>query len=378
MGYKKMNQEISFADLVFKNSMGNNRCLEQLNKIHESIEWKNIESILMSHYVVGTSNQGADAYPPLLLFKCFLLQKWFRIPSDPDLESNINDRHSFKEFLGLSVGKSSPDHSTFSRFRKRLPKEAMDQINSEILRQFENQSLTINEGIAVDARLVKSASRPISNNKIKETREKHNTPEGKLDKNGKPLKFHRDLDSNWVVQKDIIHYGLKEHAAVDVNHGFILTTTLTPASVNDTNYLPYCTVYSRHTKQPIEKVFADKGYAGKPNRDFLALNKIEDGIMRKDTQTAKLTEYEIDRNKKISKKRYIVEQYFGLSHLHDDAKRARFTDIMKNKFDCWYRQAAFNIARGLKILRVATVLGWCGAPGVQNPGCSPQTQPLAC
>jgi hypothetical protein len=47
--------------------------------------------------------------------------------------------------------------------KSRLSKEAMDQINSEILRQFENQGLSINEGIAVDARLVKSASRPISN-----------------------------------------------------------------------------------------------------------------------------------------------------------------------------------------------------------------------
>ena len=64
----------------------------------------------------------------------------------------------------------------------------------------------------VDARLVKSASRPISNDKIKETRDKHKTPEGKLDKNGKPLKFHRDLDSDWVVQKDTPHYGLKESA----------------------------------------------------------------------------------------------------------------------------------------------------------------------
>ncbi len=100
MGFKKMDQEISFADLILKSSMGNNRCLEQLNKIHESIEWKNIESILMSHYVVGTSNQGADAYPPLLLFKCLLLQKWFRpstifrtyginINSDPELEDQI-------------------------------------------------------------------------------------------------------------------------------------------------------------------------------------------------------------------------------------------------------------------------------------------------
>jgi len=43
----------------------------------------------------------------------------------------------------------------------------MDQINSEMARQFEKQSMTINEGIAVDAWLVKSASRPISNDQIK-------------------------------------------------------------------------------------------------------------------------------------------------------------------------------------------------------------------
>ena len=46
-----------------------------------------------------------------------------------------------------------------------------------------------------------------------------------------------------------------------------------PGFGHDTNYLPYCTVFSRHTKQPIEKVYADKGYAGQPNRDFLALIK---------------------------------------------------------------------------------------------------------
>ncbi len=355
MGFKKMKNEFSFADLVLESSKKNNRSIEKMQNLRKSVNWNRVEDILMSHYTVGTSNEGADAYPPLLLFKCLLLQKWFHIDSDPELENMINDRWSFKEFLNFSLGDPSPDYSTFSRFRKRLSKEAMDQINSEILRQFENQGLTINEGIAVDARLVKSASRPISNDMINASREKHHTPEGKLDKNGNPLKFHRDLDSDWVVQKDTPHYGLKEHAAVDVNHGFILATTLTPASVNDTNYLPYCTIYSRHTKQPIEKVYADKGYAGKPNRDFLASNDIADGIMRKDSTTAKLTEYEKKRNKKISKLRYIVEQYFGISHLHDNAKRARFTDIAKNKFDCWYRQAAFNISKGAKILKVATV-----------------------
>jgi len=182
--------------------------------------------------------------------------------------------------------------------KKRLSQNAMDQINSEILRQFEKQGLTINEGVAINARLVKSANHPISNEQIKDFKEKMNSPEGKLDKNGKPKKYTRDLDSDWVVKNDTPHYGLKEHASVDVNHGFILATTLTASSVNDTNLLQYCTAFSRHTKQSIEKVYADKGYAGFPNRNFLAGNKIADGIMRKNSTTATLTEYEIERNKK--------------------------------------------------------------------------------
>ena len=65
--------------------------------------------------------------------------------------------------------------------------------------------------------------------------------------------------------------------------------------------------------------------------------------------TAKLTEFEIGRNKKISKIRYIVEQYFGISHMYDNAKQARFPDIVKNKFDGWYRQAARPLNNTLKM-----------------------------
>ena len=120
-----------------------------MQKLDKAINWSRVEEILMNHYTVGTSSEGADAYPPLLLFKCLMLQRWFHINSDPELENQINDRLSFKRFLGLSFSKPSPDHSTFSRFRSRLSKNAMDQINSEILRQFESQGLTINEGIAI-------------------------------------------------------------------------------------------------------------------------------------------------------------------------------------------------------------------------------------
>jgi transposase, IS5 family len=226
-------------------------------------------------------------------------------------------------------------------------------LNDRVLQEFEKRGLKINEGIAVDARLVESASKPLSNDGIKKEREKKERPEGKLDKNGNALKFSRDIESDWTVKNEKPHYGLKEHAAVDVDNGFILATTMTPASVHDTNYLPYLAIASCHTKEPIKKVYADKGYYGEPNRSFLNLNDIEDGIMRKDTTTAKLTDIEKERNKKISKKRYIVEQYFGLSHLHDGAYRARFTKMTKNIWDAMTRQMAFNMFRGSKLLVTA-------------------------
>ena len=350
MGYKRIGKVISFADLAVSKSLEHNRSLTMMNKINMLISWKNIEALLLEYYDVGRSTEGADAYSPLMLLKCLLLQKWFHIPSDPELENQINDRISFKKFLNLPLDKPSPDHSTFSRFRGRLSKEAMMKLNNEILLQFAHKGLSINEGIAIDARLVQSASRPMSNEGRKKLKETRNTPEGTVDKNGNPLKFSRDLESDWTIKNDKPHYGLKEHASVDVQSGFVLATTLTPASEHDSKYLPYLTIASCHTKDPIEKVYGDKGYYGHPNRAFLHMNGIKDGIMRKDTTTAKLTEIEIERNRKISKKRYIVEQYFGLSHLYDGAYRARFTTILKNIWDTMCRQMAFNMFRGSKLL----------------------------
>ena len=139
------------------------------------------EAVLLKHYTVGTTIEGADAYPPLMLLKAFLLQKWFRIHPETSsgLENQINDRISFKNFLGLSFNKPSPDHSTFSRFRGRLSKEAMNKINNTVLQQFSQKGLAINEGVAVDARLVQSANRPISNEEIKKLKREKRDPGGK-------------------------------------------------------------------------------------------------------------------------------------------------------------------------------------------------------
>jgi IS5 family transposase len=348
MGFKQMNSNFTFTDISLFASMEKNRAIKRMEQINATIDWSRIESLLMKNYPVGKSFEGNDAYPPLLLMKCLLLQQWFKIDSDPELETQINDRNSFKKFLGLSFEDTAPDHSTFSRFRGRFSKDTMRMINHEILSQFASKGFTINEGVAVDARLVKSASHPISKEKLEEEKQKRET--GKLDRNGNILKFSRDIESDWTIKNDVPHFGLKEHASVDTRYGFVPATEITPASHHDSPYLPVCIARSCHTKEPIKKVYADKGYHGHSNREFLSMNGIEDGIMRKDTKGTKLTPYEKGRNKAISKVRYIVEQYFGLSHLHNNAFRARFTKMIKNSIDAMFRQMAFNLMRGAKIL----------------------------
>jgi hypothetical protein len=64
-------------------------------------------------------------------------------------------------------------------------------------------------------------------------------------------------------------------------------------------------------------------------------------------------DYEIER-KKMSENRYIVEKYFGLSHLHDCAKRAPFTTIIKNTIDAMFQQFALGSHSFIGVVRSNT------------------------
>jgi hypothetical protein len=109
-------------------------------------------------------------------------------------------------------------HLTIQRFQDsgaeypRLParREAVVELNNMVLQEFAKRGLSINEGIdsvpegtpprrAVDARLVKSVSKPLGNDELRKLKDKRNTSEGKLNKNGNALKFSRDLESDWSV-----------------------------------------------------------------------------------------------------------------------------------------------------------------------------------
>ena len=75
MGFKNMDTSLGFADLALASSLEHNRSVKLMEKLNNAIGWTRVETILSNHYTVGTSGEGADAYRPLLLFKCLMLQK---------------------------------------------------------------------------------------------------------------------------------------------------------------------------------------------------------------------------------------------------------------------------------------------------------------
>jgi IS5 family transposase len=81
------------------------------------------------------------------------------------------------------------------------------------------------------------------------------------------------------------------------------------------------------------------------------MNGIDDGIMRKSQINASLTEMEIERNKAISRIRYKIEQYFGITHKYHGAGKARFTTLLKENWDHLCGAMAFNIKRVILSLR---------------------------
>jgi len=109
MGFKKYERRPTFLDMELSKVMGQSRTQRFLSEVDSAIDWKPIGETITSLYPVGHSVYGNRAYPPLMLLKALLIQKWFGIASDPELENQINDRFSFKTFIGVGGGNFQPN-----------------------------------------------------------------------------------------------------------------------------------------------------------------------------------------------------------------------------------------------------------------------------
>src|ERR1700721_3356058 len=79
-----------------------------LDEIGRSLDWSAFARLLG---VIPVSAKGAPSFPPLMMFKVLLLQRWYGL-SDPAMEAALFDRLSFQRFAGLSLEAERADHRT--------------------------------------------------------------------------------------------------------------------------------------------------------------------------------------------------------------------------------------------------------------------------
>ena len=316
-----------------------------LAKIDQLVDWRPFEKYLAKELKRGPAAAGQPPYPDLVMFKALLLQFLYGL-SDEALSHAMRDRISFIHFIGLPFDSSKPDSSTIGRFRQRLEERGryrhlLDLFNQQI----QQNGLLVKRGAAVDATLIASSRRPRKVIDVKAAPEDRREDEAPVEAEAVEVRYSDDADAKWTVKRGELVYGYKVHGAVDLEHGFILGGHATGANAADCTELPQV-VKESGLPQGTE-IQGDKGYAGEPNRRFLAQGGFRDGLMRKAWRNKPLAEADKLWNAAISRTRWIIERAFGLLKQVQGFKRSRYRGLVKVEMEFHLHALVHNLKKAI-------------------------------
>jgi IS5 family transposase len=313
--------QASLADALVSPKAGTNT---RLRRIAELVDWSGFAVRLADLHASGV---GRPSWPPLLMFRCLLLQQWYGL-SDPGLEEALSDRLSFRRFVGLSADEGTPDHSTLSRVRKALRETGCDAaLMDEIARQLDGLGLVVRSGTLLDATLVEAQVR---------------RPSLKEDAGAKSP---HDPQAGWTRKGGRSHFGYKAHVAVDEGSGLIRRAILTAAYVNESLVADALICGDERA------VYADKAYENKHRRTRLKAQGIKDRILhRSHKNQACLPPWQARRNRLISPIRAAVERVFGTLKRSYGYTHVRYRGLCANATQLRLLVLAYNLRRADRLM----------------------------
>lgn len=289
-----------------------------LAEVHGLLDWGPFERLLNG---LPCSRKGEASYPPLMMFRVLLLQRWYGL-SDPAMESALFDRLSFLRFAGLSLDDETPDHATIWRFREKLGKAGlMEPLFAELQRQLDARGLVVKAGTLIDASLISSAARRPRMNEAQTS----------------PV----DPDARFGTSNERGRYsfGYKLHVAVDRGSALVRAFRLTPANIQEVLVGPDLVQGDEIA------VYADRGYDAARMRDHLQSLGIACGIMRRAHRNQPLTPEQVEHNHALSLKRRSVEAFFGTLKRSYGFHRMRYFSALRNTTAAALACFAFNLRR---------------------------------
>ena len=277
--------------------------LEMISKV---IDFELFRSTLESKLLNTNkkNNAGSRPYDVVLMFKIMILQRYYGL-GDKQVEYQILDRNSFRNFLKLETGDKVPDEKTVWAFREALTKTGLVE---DLFKQFkdylEQKELIFNEGQLIDASFTIA---PRQRN-TREENKKIKNGEGDDLWNDKPnKKKHKDIDAKWTKKNNETFYGYKNHAKVDNKGKFINKYVVTDASVHDSQAIEGLL----DEKDKDQDLYADSAYTGEEQEKTIAKYEMNNKVHEKGYRNKPLTEQQKKNNNEKSKTRARVEHVFG-------------------------------------------------------------------
>jgi IS5 family transposase len=324
---KKKEAAFSFADEALQHA---ERRWEThwLKKVQDLIDWTPFRRKLNRLY---SEDEGRPAWQPDMLFRCLLLAEWNGL-SDTQLEEALAFRFDYRRFAGIELTAEVPDATTFVVFRERI-RPIREKLLEIMNKQLERKGYKVHPSVAVDATLVEAHSKP--KRKSDHDDPKGGDPDGSW--RGFPSKKKKNDEGEEVVSRRPALFGYKLHASVSTKTGFVSEIKVTTAKEHEVNH------GEDLLRKETRAAYMDKGYTGM--QVVLKERGIRNGIQKKARRGHPLTDRDLERNKRITEVRRVVEAMFGCWKQWYRWRKTRYMGLMRNELAGEITAIAWNIKR---------------------------------
>ena len=299
--------------------LGGPRTTRLLTRLDKAVPWADLAKPIRRLY---KSTKGRPPWSAELMLRSLLLAKWFNL-SDPQLEECLQDRLSFRRFVGLSLTDATPDETTFVVFRRRLREAGLHEVLFErVVAHIEAQGVLVRDGTLVDATII-------------------DAPGGM--KRGEGTRT-RDEDASYTVKHGIGRFGYKAHIAVDAS-GIVTRCKLTTAKVNDIQCVDELTA-----GEP-KLVVGDSGYTSRKRREeYRKRGVLYAAAYRRARGQSELHDWQRQWNQLVARLRAKVEHPIAMLKQQCGLRRTRYRGLQRNSFDLYVTLIACNLKRSLSLV----------------------------
>ncbi len=255
----------------------------RLRALQEILDLRFVEQKTRTLY----GRNGHVSVDPVVIIKLLLLAYLYNVPSIRELMRQIDDRLSFRWFLGYDLDETIPDHSVISKALRRFGPELFRELFERSVAQCAAAGLVDSCLVHIDATTVKANASGDSiverfapqqpweqfasavEQEVASEESGDSPPSGGSSVNDQ---YRSTTDPNAsIVSRDGGKRSLayKDHRVVDDQCGVILETHATPAAVAEGKWLPFLIDQVHQQNIYPRVVAADKSYGHAANFRYL-------------------------------------------------------------------------------------------------------------